>query len=132
VSDTFSRVWRAPGVRTFAQASEAMSDTSARATCTRSERPIDLGYDPGVAQLVEHRTVHPSGAGSNPAPGAQDTEGPRERAFVWVPQKQPDRPQAFYRSGVIADEAISPASRAFPTIRSRFAARVRPPLSRCR
>jgi hypothetical protein len=24
---------------------------------------------------------------SSPAPGVQDTEGPRKRAFVWVPQR---------------------------------------------
>jgi hypothetical protein len=51
-------------------------------SCTGLACCIDLPHDPGVAQLVEHRTVHPSGAGSSPAPGVQDTEGPRERAFV--------------------------------------------------
>jgi hypothetical protein len=61
-------------------------DVSLIATCGGWVLAIHLGNDPGVAQLVEHRTVHPSGAGSSPAPGVQDTEGPRERAFVWVPQ----------------------------------------------
>ena len=37
---------------------------------------------PGVAQMAERRTVHPRGAGSSPAPGVQDTEGPPlRRAF---------------------------------------------------
>lgn len=32
--------------------------------------------DPGVAQLGEQRTVHSEDAGSNPASGVQDSEGP--------------------------------------------------------
>jgi hypothetical protein len=38
----------------------------------RSKRLYTSDHDPGVAQSVEHPTVHGRGAGSNPAPGVRD------------------------------------------------------------
>jgi hypothetical protein len=51
-------------------------DAAGRATCGQLGRCVHLGDDPGVAQLGEQRTVHSEDAGSNPASGVQDSEGP--------------------------------------------------------
>jgi hypothetical protein len=40
------------------------------------EPAVDLGHDPEVAQLVERLPVQRRDAGSSPALGVQDAEGP--------------------------------------------------------
>ena len=61
----------------------AGANLAERASCGRLPSSIDRGHDPGVAQLAERRTVHPTDAGSNPASGVQDMQRPaKRRAFV--------------------------------------------------